>query len=155
MLLGKNGLSRKRLAMRSTMAARSATSLRYYLWANDGPWRIAHQLHSDLVSGKVVLRQYAGTKQKIVEVFIRKVRGRPVIVEARGGIYCKVWCRANREWCDLVRGADLMVRMAGISSAMTENSSLHILLAPRHECRDWVEGGITAQKRRMPLARDL
>jgi hypothetical protein len=65
------------------MAARSATSLRYYLWANDGPWRIAHQLHSDLVSGKVVLRQYAGTKQKIVEVFIRKVRGRPVIVEAR------------------------------------------------------------------------
>jgi hypothetical protein len=70
------------------MAVRSVTSLRYYLWAKDGPWRITHQLHSDLVSGKVALRQYAGTKQKIVEVFIRKVRGRPVIVEARGTFYC-------------------------------------------------------------------
>src|ERR1700730_503532 len=48
-----------------------------------------------------------------------------------------------------------MAPMAGTGSAMTENSSCHILLAPRHECRDWVEGGITAEKRRMPLARDL
>lgn len=69
------------------MAIRNAISIRYYLWADDGPWRIAHQLHSDLVSDKIALRQYAGTKQKIVEVSIRKVRGRPVIVEARGSFY--------------------------------------------------------------------
>jgi len=69
------------------MAARSAISLRYYLWADDGPWQITHQLHSDLVSGKIALRQYAGTKQKIIEVFIREVRGRTVVVEARGSFY--------------------------------------------------------------------
>jgi hypothetical protein len=27
------------------MAARSAISIRYYLWADDGPWRITHRLH--------------------------------------------------------------------------------------------------------------
>jgi hypothetical protein len=69
------------------MAQKQRLVVRYYLWANDGPWRITHRLHSDLVFGKVALRRYAGTKQKIVEVFVRKVYGRPVIAKARGGIY--------------------------------------------------------------------
>jgi hypothetical protein len=69
------------------MAQKQQLLIRYYLWANDGPWRITHRLHSDLVFGKVALLRYAGTKQKIVEVFARKVQSRPVIAKARGGIY--------------------------------------------------------------------
>ena len=53
------------------MAARSAISIRYYLWAYDGPWRLTVQLHQDLIARKVALPQYAGTKQKILEVFAR------------------------------------------------------------------------------------
>ena len=69
------------------MAARNTISIRYYLWADDGPWRLPARLHQDLIARTVALPQYAGTKQKIVEVFIGKVGGRPVIVEARGSFY--------------------------------------------------------------------
>ena len=53
------------------MAARTAISIRYYLWADDGPWRLPVRLHQDLIAKKVALPQYAGTKQKILEVFAR------------------------------------------------------------------------------------
>ena len=54
-----------------TMAARSAITIRYYLWADDSPWRLPVQLHQDLFDRKVALPQYAGTKQKVLEVFAR------------------------------------------------------------------------------------
>jgi hypothetical protein len=53
------------------MAARSVITIRYYLWADDGPWRLPVRLHQDLIAKKVALPQYAGTKQKILEVFAR------------------------------------------------------------------------------------
>jgi hypothetical protein len=53
------------------MAARSAISIRYYLWADDGPWRLPSRLHQDLIKWKVALPQYAGTKQKVLEMFAR------------------------------------------------------------------------------------
>jgi hypothetical protein len=73
-------------------AIRSATSqarqsLRYYLWSDDGPWRLSERFHAGLVSGTVNLKQYANTKQKIVEVFVRRHRGQPIFVKARGIYY--------------------------------------------------------------------
>ena len=53
------------------MAVRNAITIRYYLWADDGPWRLPVRLHQDLIAKKVALPQYAGTKQKILEVFAR------------------------------------------------------------------------------------
>jgi hypothetical protein len=62
----------------------SAITIRYYLWADDGPWRLTHHLMQDVVSKKIALPQYAGTKQRIVEAFICKVGGHSVLIEARG-----------------------------------------------------------------------
>ena len=68
------------------MAARSAISIRYYLWADDGPWRLPVQLHQDLIDRKVALPQYAGTKQKIMEVFARWITRDTFSLKGRGGI---------------------------------------------------------------------
>ena len=68
-----------------TMAARSAISIRYYLWADDGPWRLPVRLHQDLIARKVALPQYAGTKQKVLEVFARGTE--TYSFEGRGSIY--------------------------------------------------------------------
>ena len=68
------------------MAARSAISIRYYLWADDGPWRITVQLHQDLFDRKVALPQYAGTKQKILEVFARWITRDTYSLKGRGSI---------------------------------------------------------------------
>jgi hypothetical protein len=40
-----------------------------------------------LASGKQVLPQFANTKQRVVEVFVRRLRQRPLLVQARGIIY--------------------------------------------------------------------
>ena len=53
------------------MAQKQRLVVRYYLWANDGPWRLPVRLHQDLIDRKVAFPQYAGTKQKILEVFVR------------------------------------------------------------------------------------
>ena len=76
----------KRLAMWPIMAARSAISIRYYLWVDDGPWRLPVQLHQDLFDRKVALPQYAGTKQKILEVFARWITSDAFSLKGRGGI---------------------------------------------------------------------
>ena len=68
------------------MAARSAITIRYYLWADDGPWRITVQLHQDLFDRKVALPQYAGTKQKILEVFARWITRDTYSLKGRGSI---------------------------------------------------------------------
>jgi hypothetical protein len=69
-----------------TMAARSAITIRYYLWADDGPWRLPVRLHQDLIDRKVALPQYAGTKQKIMEVFARWITRDTYSLKWRGGI---------------------------------------------------------------------
>jgi len=53
------------------MAQKQRLVVRYYLWADDGPWRLPNRLHYDLIDRKVALPRYAGTKQKILEVFAR------------------------------------------------------------------------------------
>ena len=68
------------------MAARSAITIRYYLWADDGPWRLTVQLHQDLIARKVALPQYASTKQKIMEVFARWITRDTFSLKGRGGI---------------------------------------------------------------------
>ena len=68
------------------MAARSAITIRYYLWADDGPWRLPVQLHQDLIAKKVALPQYAGTKQKILEVFARWITRDTYSLKGRGSI---------------------------------------------------------------------
>ena len=69
------------------MAASSAISIRYYLWADDGPWRLPSRLHQDLNAKKVALPQYAGTKQKIVEVFARWITRDTYSLKGRGSIF--------------------------------------------------------------------
>ena len=61
-------------------------SYRYYLWADDGLWKIPSRLHRGLVQGKDVLLQYAGTKQKILEVHVRN-SGNSRILNYRGTVY--------------------------------------------------------------------
>jgi hypothetical protein len=68
------------------MAARSTISIRYYLWADDGPWRLPVRLHQDLIARKVALPQYAGTKQKILEVFARWITRDTYSLKGQGGI---------------------------------------------------------------------
>ena len=63
-------------------------SLRYYVCSDDQiTWRIPNTLHSDLVAGKLLLPQFASTKQKVLEVFVSRATGGPVLLEARGSIY--------------------------------------------------------------------
>jgi hypothetical protein len=68
------------------MAARAAISTRYYLWADDGPWRLPSRLHQDLIDRKVALPQYAGNKQKILEVFARRITRDMYSLKGRGSI---------------------------------------------------------------------
>ena len=55
------------------LAQKQQLLVRYYLWAADGPWRLPSRLHHDLMDRKVALPQYAGTKQKVLEVFARRI----------------------------------------------------------------------------------
>ena len=68
------------------MAARNTISIRYYLWADDGPWRLASRLHQDLIARKVALPQYAGTKQKMLEVMANSITSNQVSLKGRGSI---------------------------------------------------------------------
>jgi hypothetical protein len=69
------------------MAAPNTISIRYYLWADDGPWRLPVRLHQDLIARKVALPQYAGTKQKILEVFALWITQNTFSLKGRGGIF--------------------------------------------------------------------
>ncbi len=68
------------------MAQKQRLVVRYYLWANDGPWRLPVRLHQDLIDRKVAFPQYAGTKQKILEVFARWITSDTYSLKGRGSI---------------------------------------------------------------------
>ena len=74
------------LAKRQTSAP-SRISVRYYLWSPDGPWRIPNRVHHDLVNGKLAIPQYASTKQKVLEVFARRISARTYSLRGRGSIF--------------------------------------------------------------------
>ena len=62
-------------------------SIRHYLWADDQLWRLSQRLHADLVSGRAALVQFANTRQRVIEVFVRRLRQTPLFVRARGLVY--------------------------------------------------------------------
>ena len=68
------------------MAQKQQLLVRYYLWSSDGPWRLPNRLHQDLIDRKVALPQYAGTKQKILEVFARRITRDTYSLKGRGAI---------------------------------------------------------------------
>jgi hypothetical protein len=69
------------------LAQKQQLLVRYYLWAADGPWRLPSQLHYGLIDRKVALPQYAGTKQKVLEVFARRIGVDTYSLRARGTIF--------------------------------------------------------------------
>ena len=66
------------LAKRQTSEPRRI-SVRYYLWSPEGPLRITRRLHRELFERDVAMPQFAGTKQKILEVFIERLTFRNAI----------------------------------------------------------------------------
>jgi hypothetical protein len=69
------------------LAQKQQLLVRYYLWATDGPWRLPSQLHYDLMDRKVALPQYAGTKQKVLEVLARRVGADTYSLRGQGTIF--------------------------------------------------------------------
>ena len=69
------------------LAQKQQLLVRYYLWAVDGPWRLPNQLHHDLIDHEVALRQFAGTKQKVLEVFARRIGTDTYALQGRGTIF--------------------------------------------------------------------
>jgi len=61
-----------------------AFSVRFYLWAEDGPKRITARQSEQLERGEIALPQYAGTTQKYVEAIIEKDRRHAVLCRATG-----------------------------------------------------------------------
>ena len=74
------------LAKRQTTAP-SRISVRYYLWSPEGPLKITRRLHRELFGRDVAMPQFAGTKQKIFEVFIHRLTSRDYSISARGIVY--------------------------------------------------------------------
>jgi hypothetical protein len=68
------------------LAQKQQLLVRYYLWTADGPWRLPSQLHYDLMDRKVALPQYAGTKQKVLEVLARRVGADTYSLRGQGTI---------------------------------------------------------------------
>jgi hypothetical protein len=62
-------------------------SVRYYLLSAEGLQRITQRLHRNLFDRIVPLPQYAGTKQKIVEVIIQRLTSANYSISARGVVY--------------------------------------------------------------------
>jgi hypothetical protein len=57
-----------------------ALSVRFYLFAEDGVYRISQQLMGRLIRGRDAMPQYTGTKQKVADVILEVESGKPVRV---------------------------------------------------------------------------
>jgi hypothetical protein len=63
-------------------------SSRYYLFADDGLYRMSNRVNSDLVNGELAFPQYAGTKQKVAIVVFQNEGRKPAkIFEVNGRYY--------------------------------------------------------------------
>jgi hypothetical protein len=62
-------------------------SIRFYLFADDGVFRIAQQLMQRLIHGRDAMPQYAGTKQKATDVILELDNGKPVRIARADGSY--------------------------------------------------------------------
>jgi hypothetical protein len=63
-------------------------SWRYYLFADDGLYRVSNRVTTGLVRGELLLPQYAGTTQKAASVIVETENRTPVkILDANGSYY--------------------------------------------------------------------
>jgi hypothetical protein len=63
-------------------------STRHYLFADDGLYRMSHRVTSGLLSGELLLPQYAGTGQKVAVIVLQSERKKPAkILESHGRYY--------------------------------------------------------------------
>jgi hypothetical protein len=62
-------------------------SSRYYLFADDGLYRMSNRVNSDLVNGELVFPQYAGTKQKVAIVVLQNEGRKPAKIFEVNGRY--------------------------------------------------------------------
>ena len=69
------------------MAQKQRLVVRYYLWADDGTWRLPNRPHEDLIDRKVALPQYAGTKHKVLEVIARWIGGGAYSIRGQGTVF--------------------------------------------------------------------
>ena len=74
------------LAKRQTSAP-SRISVRYYLWSPEGPLRITERLHREIFEDIVAMPQFAGTNQKVLEVFVQRLTKTHYSISARGVVY--------------------------------------------------------------------
>ena len=72
---------------RSRSAPGVRTTVRYYLWTEENVRRLSNRLHADLASGRAALSEFANSRQRIVEVYIRQFGRQPLLVKARGIYY--------------------------------------------------------------------
>src|SRR5262245_41923281 len=77
-------------AEQNVLAQKQQLLVRYYLWTADGPWRLPSQLHRDLLDRVVALPQFAGTKQKMLVVFARRIGVNTYSLRGQGSI-CGFW----------------------------------------------------------------
>jgi hypothetical protein len=74
------------LAKRQTTAP-SRISVRYYVWSAEGPQRITERLHRELFKRVVAMPQFAGTKQRVLEVFVQRLTKAHYSISGRGIVY--------------------------------------------------------------------
>ena len=74
------------LAKRQTTAP-SRISVWYYLWSAEGPQRITQRLHRELFERNVAMSQFAGTKQRVLEVLVQYLTKTHCKISGRGIVY--------------------------------------------------------------------
>jgi hypothetical protein len=62
-------------------------SVRYYLWSGDKLRRIPNRLHYGLLDRVVAFPEFAGSRQKAIEVFIRPLTSTTRAIQARGIVF--------------------------------------------------------------------
>jgi hypothetical protein len=111
-------------------------SARYYVCSDDQVrWRIPNTVHRELASGRLALPQFASTEQKILEVFVGRAHGAPVLLDARGSIYT----------CDSDGMLDLHPAAEALSSILEGSQPRqvqdHVIdIGPVLRSRKWVAG---------------
>ena len=75
------------MAMPSSGTRSVRTTVRYYLWTEEGAQRLSNRLHAELVSRKTALRTLANSRQRIVEAYVSQLGKRPLLVKTRGVYY--------------------------------------------------------------------
>jgi hypothetical protein len=103
-------------------------SVRYYLWARDGPWRIPEKLHQGLITRRIAFPDLAGTAQKILEVFASSIGRGTFLLRGRGSIYHF----DEQGFVDLSAYAEAVDAVRAFRSSRTPNENLFDLTSALH-----------------------